>query len=335
MRATIALYCGLLQNCFLTSMSRIVRASFCVFLAVSIQAVPAFPQTSGQAPAVVSAASVEHAIDLAAKGHCQEALKILRKSASRVADKQLKYPAEMATVRCAMSANETETAVLALGALSRDFPDDPQVLYITTHYYSELADRAAQHIASVAPKSYQARQLEAEALESQEKWDEAAREYRNILQQDPRLPGIHYRLARIALSRPQTPATAEEGKRELEEELKIDPSNASAIFFLGELARQAGQWDEAITRFSKSAELDPGFAEAFLALGISLNSAQRFSEAVNPLENYIKMVPRDPAGHYQLSVAYARTGRKAEAAREMNIQQGLSQKKEGDGSASP
>jgi tetratricopeptide (TPR) repeat protein len=310
-------------------MNRFLRITFHVSLAILCPTVLLFGQHTGQAPPAVSTAAVEHAIDMAAKGHCQEALKILRKSASRVSDKQLKYPAEMATVRCAMSLNEQETSVQGLVALNRDFPDDPEVLYITTHYYSELANKAAQRIASVAPTSYQAHQLEAEALESHEKWDAAASEYRGILEQNPKLPGIHYRLARIALSRPQTPETAQEGKRELEEELQIDPTNASAVFFLGELTRQAGQWDEAIARFTKAAELDPGFAEAFLALGMSLNSAQRFQEGVAPLETYVKMLPEDPAGHYQLSIAYARTGRKTDAVREMTIQHELSQKNPG------
>jgi tetratricopeptide (TPR) repeat protein len=291
-------------------------------------------QQSGQTANVVFSASVERAIDAAAKGRCQEALKVLRKSASRVSDKQLKYTAEMAVVRCAMSLNETETVVEGLLTLNREFADDPQVLYITTHYYSELASRAAQRIAAVAPTSYQAHQLEAEALESQEKWDEAAREYREILEKNPQIPGIHYRLARIALSRPKTPTSVEEGKRELEEELQIDPTNASAVFFLGELARQAGQWNDAIAYFSKAAKLDPGFAEAFLALGMSLNSAERFPEGVAPLEKYVKMVPEDPAGHYQLSIAYARVGRKTDAVREMSIQQQLSQGKKGIGPAS-
>jgi tetratricopeptide (TPR) repeat protein len=316
-------------RCCVIRMDRSFLIACLVFWAVLFTVITAAAQTTGKTAAGVSTTSIDHAIDLVAQGHCQEALKILRRSAARVSDKQLKYSAEMATVRCAMSLNETETAVEALLVLNREFPNDPQVLYITTHYYSDLATRAAQKMASVAPTSYQAHQLEAEGLESQEKWDAAASEYRGILEQNPKLPGIHYRLARIALSRPQTPETAQEGKKELEEELQIDPTNASAVFFLGELARQAGQWDEAIAHFSKAAELDPSFAEAFLALGMSLNSAQRFQEGVAPLETYVKMVPEDPAGHYQLSIAYARTGRKQDAVREMTIQQELSQKNPG------
>ncbi|PYV63700.1 MAG: hypothetical protein DMG95_06210, partial [Acidobacteria bacterium] len=55
-------------------------------------------------------------------------------------------------------------------------------------------------------------------------------------------------------------------------------------------------------------------------LGISLNSGGKFGNAVAPLEKYVKMQPADPAGHYQLATAYARTGRKLDADREMALQ---------------
>jgi tetratricopeptide (TPR) repeat protein len=281
------------------------------------------------APTVATASTVEQAIDLAAKGRCKEALPVLKKSTSRVPDKELKYRAAMATARCAMSLEQAETAVTALLLLNREFPHNPEVLYITTHYYSELASRASQELAATAPSSYQARELEAEALESQEKWDDAAAEYKKILEQNPNVPGIHFRLGRVALSKPESPANTDEARKEFEEELKIDATNAAAEFSLGEIARRGGQWDEAILRFRNASKLDPGFAEAFVALGMSLNSAERFSEAVAPLERYVKMVPADPAGHYQLSIAYARTGRKEDAVREMAIQRQVADKSQG------
>jgi len=225
----------------------------------------------------------------------------------------------MATARCAMSLERTETAVGALLELNRNFPHDPDVLYMTTHFYSELASRASQKLATMAPTSPQAEQLEAEAFESHGDWDRAAGEYRKILEQDPQRHGIHYQLGRVFLSK--TPPQGENAKKEFEEELRVNPDSASAEFMLGETARQAGQWDEAVVRFSKAANLDVGFDEAYLALGMSLNSAGKFAEAVAPLETYVKRQPGDPAGHYQLATAYARTGRKQEAAREMALQQ--------------
>ena len=268
------------------------------------------------APAEVSS-SAKSGIALAQKGRCHEALPILKR-ALHISDKQLKYAAAMATARCAMSLDQTETAVEALLLLNREFPRDPEVLYTTTHFYSELASRASQELAATAPSSPQAEQLEAEAFESQGNWDKAAAQYQKILDQDPRTPGIHYRLGRIRLSK--SPPEPEEAKKEFEEELKIDPSNASAEFMLGETARQAGHWDEAAAHFSRASKLDEGFVEAYLALGISLNSAGKFSDAVSPLESYVKMQPGDPAGHYQLATAYARTDRKPEADREMALQ---------------
>jgi len=296
-----------------------------ILLGVILASGPLAAQTSKK-PSQEPASSIEHAIDLTVKGRCQEALPILKGSISQLRDKQVEYRAAMATARCAMSLDQEQTAVNALWILKRDFPKDPEVLYIMTHYFSQLASRAAQEIAAAATNSYHALELEAESLESQQNWDAAANEYRKILEQNPNQPGIHFRLGRVALSKTESAANTEEARKEFEAELKIDPSNAAATFWVGEIARRAGEWDKAISRFTEAAKLDAGFAEAYLALGMSLNSAERFPEAVTPLERYVKMLPADAAGHYQLSMAYARTGRKEDAAREMSIQRQITEK---------
>ena len=274
-------------------------------------------QVSSQTPAADASSFAERGISLAEKGRCREALPLLKK-AGHLADKQLKYKALMSSARCAMSLDQTETAVEALLVLNREFPRDPEVLYTTTHFYSELASRASQELAATAPTSAQAEELEAEAFESQGNWDKAAAQYKKILEQDPGALGIHYRLGRISLS--ASPPQPDEAKKEFEQELKTDPNNASAEFMLGEVSRQAGQWDDAARHFSRASKLDEGFVEAYLALGMSLNSAGKFSEALVSLESDVKMQPGDPAGHYQLATAYARTGRKQEAEREVALQ---------------
>jgi tetratricopeptide (TPR) repeat protein len=268
--------------------------------------------------AVDTSGPESQAIMLAQKGRCREALPLLKKSMLQITDKRLRYQTEMMTARCAMSLDQTESAVRALLLLNREFPRDPDVLYTTTHFYSELASRASQELATTAPNSTQAEQLEAEAFESQGNWDKAATQYKQILQQAPKTPGIHYRLGRIALSK--SPPETDNAQKQFEEELKIDPRNASAEFMLGETARQEGRWQDAISHFSRASQLDESFVEAYLALGMSLNSAGKFSEAVAPLEKYVKSQPEDPAGHYQLATAYARTGRKPQAEREMALQ---------------
>jgi predicted Zn-dependent protease len=300
------------------SMIRLSR----VFLipVVSSAILAGFSQAQGpaQVPTADASQTVELGITLAAKGRCREALPVLKKSAAHLADKKVKYRVEMSTARCAMSLDQTQTAVEALLVLNREFPHDPDVLYSTTHFYSELASRAAQELAATAPTSHQAEQLEAEAFESQGNWDKAVVQYKKILEQEPGLHGIHYRIGRIFLSK--SPMEVENATAEFVEELKIDPANAASEFMLGETDRQAGRWDEAIGHFSRAAKFDEGFQEAYLALGMSLNAAGKFADAVAPLQNYIKMQPADPAGHYQLATAYSRTGHKVEAERELALQ---------------
>lgn len=279
-----------------------------------------------QNPAQSPASNVQRALNLAEKGRCVEALPALKRGVARVSDKQLKYKAAMAEVRCAMSVGDTTATVDSLLLLQQDFPDDPQVLYISTHYFSQLANQSAQRLAQTAPNSAQVQKLNAEALESQGKWDDAIAAYQKIAEQYPKQPEVHYRIARILLDQSATPDATEKAKAELQKELAVNPSNAAAEFILGEIARRAAEWDTAIKHFQRAADLDAGFSEAYLARGMSLAGAGKFAEAISPLERYVKMQPEDPAGHYQLAIAYSRTGNKQAAERELDLQKKAAEK---------
>ena len=224
-------------------------------------------------------------------------------------------------LHCAMTHNLLLESLPFLESLSREFPRDPEVLYATTHAYSDLSVRASQDLMREAPFSYQVHELNAEALETQGQWDEAAAEYRKILEMSPLLPGIHYRLGRVLLS-PQSPSPAavQQAKENFQQELEIDPKNAGAEYVLGELARQDNDLPSAIRHFSRATKLDTGFSEAYLGLGMSFVSAKRFTDAIPPLESYEKLEPDSPTGHYQLALAYSGVGRKEDANREASLQ---------------
>ena len=95
---------------------------------------------------------------------------------------------------------------------------------------------------------------------------------------------------------------------------------------LGEIAREAQQWDDAVQHFTRAAKLDSSFGDAYLGWGVSLVSTKKFSEAVPPLEVAVKLEPQNPAAHYNLAVAYTRTGRKQEGEREFAIHREMVQK---------
>ena len=290
------------------------------------------PSGSKSPPSASSSQAREHALTLAKTGRCGEAIPLLKKAISQPSDKEFHRSAGLAGVHCAMVMNQFDAAEDFLRILNREFAGDPEVLYTAVHTYSDLATRASQELATRAPDSAQAHELSAESLEMQGKWDQAAKEYEKVLQQNPRLPGIHFRMGRLLLSEPNPPAdAAEQAKKEFQQELELDPSNAGAEYVLGELARQQQQWDEAVQHFTRAAKLDANFGDAFLGWGAALVSTKKFSEAVAPLEAAVKLEQQNPSAHYNLAIAYTRTGRKEEGEREFAIHRDMVQKKPAEG----
>jgi len=256
-------------------------------------------------------------LSLAESGRCQEALPYLEKDYGRAPELSMKRALGVDALRCAMSANDSDRALSLVRSLGHDFSSDPDVLYLSSHVYSSLSTRASQRLLVTAPESYQAHQLNAEALAIQGKLSEAAAEYRTVLSLSPHLAGIHYELGELLLAGERGPHTLDAAQREFEEELKIDPRSATAEYELGEMARQGRQWNEAIQHFQRAVTFDPQFAEALIGLGKSLVSAGRPQEAVAPLERSVKLDPGNANGHYQLSFAYRRVGREEDAGKEL------------------
>jgi tetratricopeptide (TPR) repeat protein len=290
---------------------------YLVWLAVVCSIGPGLCQTS--APAV-KARPPQPDLTATAKlletGNCPAGLPLAKKAYASATDLDMKRRLGVGGVRCALALHQVGGAAALIDALNQDFKDDPDVLYLTVHTYSDLALRASQTLLFKHPDAYQVHQLNAESLEAQGRWDDAAQEYRTILERNATLPGIHYRIGRLILSAPATPKTEEEARREFEAELKINPNNAGAEFVLGELARNAGQFADAAAHFSRATQLDASFADAFLGLGRALLSDDKPAQAIVPLETATRLQPANPATHFQLANAYRRMGRKADADRE-------------------
>jgi tetratricopeptide (TPR) repeat protein len=290
-------------------------------------AAPVWAQTAPKAAdGSASGGDAERAASMAESGHCVEALPLLKKAVRQTSNHDLKKRIALDGLHCAMTHNTPYDSLEFLSVLSRDFPHDPEALYAATHAYSDLAMRSSQDLARDAPFSYEVHELNAEALEMQGKWDEAAVEYHRILDINPMLPGIHARLGRTLLSKPQpSPLEVEQARKNFEEELEIDPRNAAAEYVLGQLAADANDSATAIKHFTRATKLDTSFSEAYLGLGTALNSAKRFADAIPVLEAYEKLAADSPTGHYQLAFAYAGAGRRDDANREAALQRETSE----------
>ncbi len=280
-----------------------------------------FAQAPKPAPASSPQSPAERAVTLAEGGHCTEAMPLLKKSIHQIASKELQKHAGLVGLNCAMTHNAPSDALPFLELLVREFPRDPDVLYAAAHAYSDLSLRTSQELMREAPFSYQVHLLNAEALETQGKWAEAAAEYRKILDINPTLPGVHVRLGRVLLSGAQPTAEAvAQAKQNFEQELEIDPNNAASEYVLGELAKEEGDFSTSISHYTRATKIDNSFAEAYLGLGSAMVSTKQFADAIPPLEIYEKLAPDSPTGHYQLALAYNGVGRKEDANREAALQ---------------
>jgi tetratricopeptide (TPR) repeat protein len=274
-----------------------------------------------------STANAEKAIALAEQGHCKEALPVLKRVVTGPGSVEIREKAGIVGLRCSMSVESTDSALDFLRLLSHQFPQDPEILFVLVHAYSDLSSRAAQDLGRTSPNSIPAHKLNAEALEMQGKWDEAQREYEEMIAKASDAPSLHYLLGRLLLSRPQPDANSlSRAKEEFQKELLIDPRNAGAEYVLGEMARQESQLEEAMSHFSQAAKLDPGFGDAFMGWGFCLVTLKRYEEALAPLRSAVRLQQDNPSAHYNLAVALSRSGQKEEAEREFAVHRRLTQK---------
>jgi tetratricopeptide (TPR) repeat protein len=269
--------------------------------------------------------SPEKAIALAERGHCRESIAGLKRGMAGQSPAATRKEAGVIGVRCSLAVDDRGATLDFIGLLNKQFPQDPDVLFVVVHAYSDLSTRTAQDLARTAPKSIAAHKLNAEALEMQGKWEPAQLEYEEILKKDPNARGIHFLLGRSLLSRPDVgPETTARAREEFKKELAIDPNNSGAEYVLGELARREQNWDEAVSRFSAAAKLDPNFAEAYLGWGASLIDQKKYPEAIPPLRTAERLTPANPDIHHALATALVRSGRKDEAEKEFAIHRSLS-----------
>jgi tetratricopeptide (TPR) repeat protein len=275
----------------------------------------------------------EKAVSLAEQGRCGESISGLKHAMAGTVPSETRKQAGVLGVRCSLAMDDRDSTDEFIRQLTRQFPKDPDVLFVIVHAYSDLSTRTAQDLGRYAPQSIAAHKLNAEALEMEGKWEQAQGEYEGMIQKDPNARGIHFLLGRLLLSRPDAgPDAPAHAKEEFLKEIKIDPSNAGAHYILGELARRDDKCDEAIPQFSEAVKLDANFAEAYLGKGLCLVTLKKYEDAIPPLRLAERLTPGNPEVHNTLGTALQRSGHKEEAEKEFAIHRSLTS---GQGTESP
>src|SRR5215469_2912323 len=211
-----------------------------------------------------------YALTQAATGHCAEALPELTRA---FGEKDTRRLAGIALAQCRISTSDFTNAAPVVAELEKDFPSDPDVLYIAADYHMKAWNDAIYRMYQKAPGSWRVDELSAVVFETQGKFPEAIDEYRKAIAKNPKAIDLHYRLGRALLHQSHDPAVLDQARAEFEAEAALNPSDAVA------------------------------------AVAKIRSEAHRYPEAVDLLERAIKLQPRNETAHYSLMMAYRNAGR--------------------------
>ncbi|MFI5093329.1 MAG: tetratricopeptide repeat protein [Candidatus Acidiferrales bacterium] len=268
---------------------------------------------------------VDLALTQAGLGHLDEAQKTLEDilarnpgsvgalaAAGQVASQQLNWDAAIEAF--------TRAASLA--------PDRPDILFglASAQLYGNHNDDAlknAEKLHSLYPSELRSTYVLALALFGVNKWEEAKHCAQQVLAVHPDDREMHLILADVALNDERDWQSAQ---KHADICLKQNPNDPGALYYLGMAQKMEGKVGAAIQSFSKSVAANPQNANAQGALGALCLQSGDLGHAVPALEQAVLLMPDEPQNHYQLALAYSRSGARDKAKIQLDLYQQMKTK---------
>lgn len=270
------------------------------------------------------------ALARAALGHCDQAQAQLSAEFDSATDPDLRRLAGLALTQCQLSKGRYDEAVPVLARLKSLYPSDADVLYQSARLHMRAWNDTLFEMYQKTPSSYRVNQISAEVFEIQNRYAEAASEYRKAIEKNPAALNLHFRLGRVLLLESHSPDNLALARAEFEKELALNPSDAVAEYEIGQILLTSQQNADAAKRFERALEISPGFAEALQALAKLRFDAKQYEACITLLERVIRLQPANESAHYTLMRAYRDSGRSADAAREQAELDKLRQSPQGE-----
>lgn len=150
----------------------------------------------------------------------------------------------------------------------------------------------------------------AACLAAQKQFDNAREEYRALEQEHPEYPYIHYAVGRFWVDMDDVPAAV----AEFQQELKNQPNDINSRL---EIAAAEYKLDSAagLPYAEEAVKLNPLVPSAHYLLGLLYLDTDNYRKAIPELEIARRALPQDAKICFALGSAYARAGRKEDAAR--------------------
>jgi tetratricopeptide (TPR) repeat protein len=249
------------------------------------------------------------------------------KSFPRLTEKKIRIDTDMELIELYSNTGDLDKAAAIVSVLRELDPTNVEIIYAAYRIYSDLTDESRLSLSVAGPKSARMHQMMAHELARQGKADEAIENYREALEIDPKLQGVHFELAEM-LNNSSTVGGPEEAEREYKAALEVNPFDEKSEFRLGEIAASRGDLKEASNRYSRALQLKPDDPEANLGLAKVLMSMNQSEKAERLLKRAIQLDPTIAVVHFRLSTIYRQTGRANDAKRELDEYQKYKDMKE-------
>jgi Flp pilus assembly protein TadD len=184
---------------------------------------------------------------------------------------------------------------------------------------ADAADRVIEQIKTITGDGPQIHLLLAEKHYSSGAAAKALAELSEVATSNSNTLLVHYYAGLLYLNLDKR----DEGMREFERELALNPNDTQARFSLGGILLAGKNVERGIALIREVIQTRPEHAEARYALGKALLQRGDLAGAIDNLERASKLEPEKPEFHYQLGLAYLAAGRKTEGKSQIDISKQL------------
>lgn len=178
-----------------------------------------------------------------------------------------------------------------------------------------LAAQAYKEIVKRLPNNAQARLRLGVSLYSSGQLGPAEKELEQALHLASRLPYANYHLGAVLFEQKRI----DEAQVHLERELALDPRCDRCMAKLAHIAYLKGDDRQCESWLAKAAALDSDHVETNLVYGMLANRAGRHDQAIRHLSRVVEQSPDSSKAHYQLAIAYKRSGNAEKAREHMDV----------------
>jgi len=199
------------------------------------------------------------------------------------------------------SLNRNADALGQYEILLKDDPGDTTVLYQLIRFHKAATLKAINQLGNLDPDSEFMLVLKAEGYTDQGKYPEAIQDYKEVLQKNPRFPGVHFALGEVYWKKVDYPAA----EKELRLALVEDPNHPLANYYLGDILLKSQKADDAVPLLEIAVAANPQLPQAYFQLGKCYVAQGKLQEALKVLLKAAELDSSDKATHYQLAQLYA------------------------------